>query len=133
MKFSSLLVALAICLTSITSAEAGPRKKKSDYDYITVTVLSQWSVDMAYAKLKQRGDKVGSNSEKPQSMTSVTFEGDESASELYRRFFEQYTDGQSLPLALDYLGDYGWEVTTSNQVYVDSGLLMTTVILRKPK
>jgi hypothetical protein len=132
-KATSLLLTVVFILFAMVPMEAKPKKKKKDkYDYITVTVFQQFTKDMAFMKMK-RVRQVDGQEEGRQTMISISFEGDEYSKELEQRFYEQYAQNPTLPLALDFLGDSGWEVSTTNQILVDGGLLMTTVVLQKAK
>ena len=129
----SIFLAIVIIACTTFQIEAAPKKKKKDkYDYITVTVYQQFSKDLAYMNMK-RGSQSTDRDENRQFMINISFEGDENSKEIQQRFFEQYSQNPTLPLAIDYLGDLGWDVSTTNQILVDGGLLMTTVILQKPK
>lgn len=133
LKKSALFLAIIFMVFAISPIDASPKKKKKDkYDYITLTVFQQFSKDMAYMNLKS-GAQGKSPQENNRSMVNISFEGDENSKELQQRFFEQYGKQPSLPLALDFLGDSGWEVSTTTQILVDGGLLMTTVVLQKAK
>ena len=132
-QLASIVFAFIFIIFSTAQVDATPRKKNKDkYDYITLTVIQQFSTDMAYTRLK-RGSQSVPQENRAQPMINISFEGDEYAKELQQQFFEQYAQQPSLPLALDFLGESRWEVTTTNQILIDKGLLMTTVILRKAK
>jgi hypothetical protein len=114
-------------------AYAAPKKKKNEkYDYITVTVLEQFSMDMAYRTMK-RGMKPSAQEETTKPMINFSFDGDELAKELEMQFYKQHEEHMTMALALDFLGEEGWEVSTTTQLMLDSGLLMTTVVLQKAK